>query len=69
VIDAGWVGSPADVATLLVAFATLRKVREDQSTGHAVITALSESIDEVDHERVRSALNVEERHSRQFLDE
>ena len=66
-IGAGAVGSPIDVATFCAVIALLYRVTKSQMVGHAATTAVAEEVDGVDEDRVRADLDVEERHSDQYL--
>lgn len=77
-IDPGVVGSPADLATLVVCVVGFVRVRESQGQGHAATVALAEWTDRVrevldeelprlDPDRVRADLDVPERESQQYL--
>lgn len=66
-IDPGVVGSPTDVATLVVATVTLWRLMQSQGDGHAVAAALAERVDGIDGARVRADLEVDRRDSDQYL--
>jgi len=66
-IGPGVVGSPTDVATLVVASVTLWRVMQSQNDGHAVTAAMAESLEEIDAARVRADLGVDRRDSEQYL--
>ena len=66
-IDVGAVGSPVDVATLVVAVVTLVRVMSSQADGHAVTAAIAQEVDGVDADRVRADLEVEAREISQYL--
>jgi len=63
VIDPGTVGSPTDVATLLVSLVVLVRLRADQGDGHAAIVAIAEHVPGVDAAHIRGDLDVPERES------
>jgi hypothetical protein len=61
-VDVGAVGSPVDVATLLIVLAELvYRLRPRQETMAAGLVALAEGRDDVDDERLQDDLNVDDR--------
>jgi len=66
-IGPGVVGSPTDVATLVIASVTLYRVIQSQTTGHAATAALAREVEGVDDARVRADLEVDDRDSEQYL--
>lgn len=61
-IDPGWLGSPVDVATfLLVTTLFLYELRPAQETIAAAVVALAKRERHVDHDRLQSELEVEDR--------
>jgi hypothetical protein len=61
-IDVGWLGSPVDVATFLVVLAELMyRIRPRVETVAAAVVALAERRDDVDDDRLRSDLEVDDR--------
>jgi hypothetical protein len=61
-IDVGWLGSPVDVATFVVVLAMLVfRLRPRVETVAAAVVALAERRDDVDDDRLRSDLEVDDR--------
>jgi len=61
-IDVGWLGSPVDVATFIVVLATLvYQIRPRVETVAAAVVALAERRDDVDDDRLRDDLDVDDR--------
>lgn len=61
-IDVGWLGSPVDVATFVVVLAMLVfRFRPRIETVAAAVVALAERRDDVDDDRLRSDLEVDDR--------
>ncbi|WP_251329575.1 hypothetical protein [Haloplanus pelagicus] len=61
-IDVGWLGSPVDVATFIVVLAMLMfRLRPRVETIAAAVVALAERRDDVDDDRLRSDLDVDDR--------
>lgn len=67
-IGVGEVGSPTDVATLLVCLIGFYRLSDSQDLGHAATVALAECVPRVDADHVRADLDVPERASAQYLD-
>jgi len=66
-IDVGWLGSPIDVATFIVATVVLvYEVRPDVDALAAAVVALARVEDNVDGDRVQSDLDVEDRDVRAY---
>ena len=60
-IDVGWLGSPVDVATFLVVLAELMyRIRPRVETVAAAVVALAERRDDVDDDRLRDDLDVDD---------
>ena len=62
-IDPGIVGSPTDVATLLVSLSVLYRLRSRQSANEAATVALAEHTPQVDAPHIRADLDVARRES------
>lgn len=61
-IDVGWLGSPVDVATFVVVLAELMfRLRPRVETVAAGVVALAERRDDVDDDRLRDELDVDDR--------
>jgi hypothetical protein len=61
-IDVGWLGSPVDVATFVVVLAMLVfRLRPRVETVAAAVVALAERRDDVDDDRLRADLEVDDR--------
>jgi len=61
-IDVGWLGSPVDVATFIVVLAMLVfRLRPRVETVAAAVVALAERRDDVDDDRLRDDLDVDDR--------
>jgi len=61
-IDVGWLGSPVDVATFVVVLAMLVfRLRPRVETVAAAVVALAECRDDVDDDRLRDDLDVDDR--------
>ena len=61
-IDVGWLGSPVDVATFVVVLAMLVfRLRPRVETVAAAVVALAERRDDVDDDRLRDDLDVDDR--------
>lgn len=67
-IGVGEVGSPTDVATLLVCLVGFYRLSDSQDLGHAATVALAECVPRVDADHIRADLDVPERASAQYLD-
>lgn len=62
VLDVGWLGSPTDVATFVVVLAELMyRLRPRIETTAAAVVALAERRDDVDDDRLRDDLDVDDR--------
>ncbi|GAB3315283.1 hypothetical protein [Haloplanus salinarum] len=60
-IDVGWLGSPVDVATFVVVLAMLVfRLRPRVETVAAAVVALAERRDDVDDDRLRDDLDVDD---------
>lgn len=61
VLDVGWLGSPVDVATFIVVLAELvYRVRPRVATLAAGLVAVAEGRDDVDDDRLRDELDVDD---------